>query len=206
MLGASRFVQPCLPTLRKEPPTGGRWRHEVKFDGWRLQLHKVGNRVVLYSKKGYDFTHQFPHIEAAGIFFPARHVIIDAEIAACGENGMPDFSALLNKSHDDICIWCFDLLAINGKDLRTLPYIERKAGLARLVERTNHNRIRYSEYFDNAEVLIKACARMKLEGIVSKLVDSSYRSGPSKEWIKVKCLEWREDNRWRHEFFERNRR
>ena len=206
MLSASHFVQPCLPTLRKEPPVGGRWRHEVKFDGWRLQLHKVGNRVALYSKKGYDFTHQFPAIEAAGIFFPAKHVIIDAEITACGDDGLPDFSALLNRSHDGLCIWCFDILAINGKDLRQLCYIERKARLAQLVERTHHARVRYSEYFDKAEVLLKACARMKLEGIVSKRADSCYRSGASKEWIKVKSLEWRADNEWRREFFERNRR
>ena len=93
-------MQPCLPTRRKQPPSGGRWRHEVKFDGWCLQLHKVGNRVGLYWKKGYDFTHQFPAIEAADIFFPAKHVIIDAEITACGDDELPRPSSRTTLASD----------------------------------------------------------------------------------------------------------
>jgi bifunctional non-homologous end joining protein LigD len=131
---------------------------------------------------------------------PVRAAIIDAELTACDASGMPDFTALLRKP-DYICVWCFDLLSINDKDLRPLPYRERKARLESLVNRSGDDHIRYSEHFEDPEALLKACARMKLEGIVSKRADASYRSGPSKDWIKVKCPAWREENAWRGEFF-----
>jgi bifunctional non-homologous end joining protein LigD len=126
-----RFIPPCLPTMKREPPRGKGWLHEVKFDGWRLQLHKDPHDVWVYSKGGHDFRGRFPEIEAAFLFFPARSAIVDAELTACDENGLPDFAALLRNDADYLCVWAFDLLAINGKDLRPLPLDERKARLHR---------------------------------------------------------------------------
>ena len=200
------FIRPCLPTLRKDPPAGDGWLHEVKFDGWRLQLHKIGKDVVVYSKQGHDFTHRFPEITRAFLRFPARTAIVDAELTACDGQGMPDFSALLSGQHNFLCVWAFDLLMINDKDLRQLPYVERKSRLEPLVKRGRNAHIRYSDHFDDAETLLQACTRMKLEGIVSKRRNAAYRSGASKDWIKVKCTHWREANQWRAQFFEKRKR
>ena len=199
MPSKSVFIPPCLPTLRKDPPTGERWPHEVKFDGWRVQLHLDGKDAAIFSKSGNDFTDRFPEMEAALVLMPASAAIIDAELTACDADGMPDFQALLSGKADNLCVWCFDLLSINGKDLRPLPYRERKARLQSLVERSGDDRILYSEHFADPGPLLKACARMKLEGIVSKRADSPYRSSPSKDWITVKCAEWREANKARGE-------
>src|SRR6185436_4176740 len=103
-------------------------------------------------------------------------------------------------------MWCFDILSLNGKDLRPLPYRERKARLESLVRRSGGDRICYSEYFADPESLLKAFSRMKLEGIVSKRTDSPYASGSSKDWVKVKCTQWREANQWRGEFFDKRKR
>jgi len=205
VLRKSAFIPPCLPTLRREPPLGDGWVHEVKFDGWRLQLHKQGNHVAIFSKGGHDFTGRFPGIEAAFLFFPARTAIVDAELTACDAEGMPDFSGLLTGNAQFLCVWAFDLLHINEKEVRPLPFLERKARLARLVRRYSNPRIRYSDHFDDAMTLLEACKRLRMEGIVSKRASSAYRSGTSKNWLKVKCTRWREENTWRHEFFKKDK-
>ena len=195
------FIEPCLPTLQKEPPKRDGWLHEVKFDGWRVQLHLDGREARIFSKSGHDFTDRFPVIAAALVLMPLRAVVLDAELTACDADGMPDFRALLAGETSNLCVWCFDLLSINGEDLRPLPYRERKARLESLIRRSGDDRICYSEYFADPTLLLKACSRMKLEGIVSKRADAPYRSGPSKDWVKVKCAHWREANQWRAEFF-----
>jgi bifunctional non-homologous end joining protein LigD len=200
-----KFIPPCLPLLKPEPPRGKGWLHEVKFDGWRVQLHKNGDQVRIYSKSGHNFAGRFPEIEAALLFFLGRAAIVDAELTACDTDGLPDFGALLRNDADCLCVWAFDLLAINDKDLRQLPLHERKARLQRLVQKYGDDRVRYSDAFDDPDILLDACTRMKLEGIVSKRADSPYRSGNSKDWIKVKCTEWKEMNAWRHEYFEKRR-
>ena len=205
MLQKITFIAPSHPTPRKQPPAGPGWRHEVKFDGWRIQLHKAGDDVALFSKTGHDFTDRFPEIAAAFVFFPARSAVIDAELTACDEDGIPDFGALLRGDAHFRCVWAFDLLRINEKDVRPLPYEERRARLSHLVEKAANNHIRHSDCFDDPRVLLEACKRMKLEGIVSKRIDRPYISGRTNSWIKVKCDAWREANQWRHEFFEKRR-
>ena len=117
---------------------------------------------------------------------------------------LPDFRAL--HFHNDVgvlCVWCFDLLHLDGKDLRALPLTERKATLERLIYKARDNRLRFSETFDDGAKLLASCDRMSLEGIVSKRADAPYRSGPTKDWIKVKCAAWREANKDRHELFKK---
>jgi bifunctional non-homologous end joining protein LigD len=136
---------------------------------------------------------------------PAHAAIIDAELTACDAAGMPDFSALLRNDPDYICVLCFALLALNGKDMRPLPYLERKGRLESLVNRSGDDQIGYSEPFDKPDVLLKACSRMKLGGIVSQPTNASYHSDPSKDWIKLKCQKWRAENEWRGDFFNKSK-
>jgi bifunctional non-homologous end joining protein LigD len=201
----SPFIQPCDPILRPRPPRGDAWLHEVKFDGFRTQLHKAGDEVTIYSRKGRDFTARYPAIVAALQVLPARSAIIDGELTVCGNDGVPQFYRLLMErfEHADLCVWAFDLMMLDGEDLRLTPYLARKAELAALVKRSRIGCLYHSDYFVDGEKLLAECDRRGLEGIVSKRRDSLYRSGKSFAWIKTKCLRWREANRHRHELFER---
>jgi len=195
------FVPPTLPTLAKEPPASPAWVHEVKFDGYRLQLHKEGKDVILLSKNGNDFTGRFPDIATAASLIPTKSVILDCELTACADDGAPDFAGLLHKRDVPLCVWVFDILADNGKDLRTLKLSARRQKLNKLMARVDAPTIRCSQVFFDSHALLKACSERRMEGIVSKRVDRSYVSGPTKDWVKVKCPEWREANGWRHDFF-----
>jgi bifunctional non-homologous end joining protein LigD len=183
-----RFILPCWPVLRDRPPSGAGWLHEVKFDGYRVQLHKDGGDIAIYSKNGADFTRRYPATAEALHSFPGKSLIVDGELVACDERGVPDFYALhvRGEKERDLCVWCFDLLALNGRDLRPLPLIARKTKLAKLLARTSHERLRYSEVFTDPEKLLAACEEHELEGIVSKKNDAPYRCGNQTDWIKVK--------------------
>jgi bifunctional non-homologous end joining protein LigD len=186
---ANPFIAPCLPTLRTEPPTGPGWLHEVKFDGYRIQLHKDGRDVALYSKNGNDFTWRFPEIVYAVAALPTTSFVLDGEITACRDDGTPSFGALLQKREAHLCVWVFDMLSQYGKDVRGLPLVARRAKLHKLMTRVQCNQVRCSETFQDPHRLLIACAERRMEGIVSKRVDRRYVSGPTKDWIKVKCPE-----------------
>jgi bifunctional non-homologous end joining protein LigD len=187
--------------LRDRPPIGDGWIHEVKFDGYRAQLHKAGERAIIYSKNGREFTSRFPGILQPLLALPCKNAIIDAEVVALKEDGSADFRALHsgNYTQDNLCAWCFDLLAFNDTDMRPLPLVARKLKLGTLLKRYNHGSLRYSEGFRDPERLLVECRRFGLEGIVSKK-DASYRSGKC-DWLKIKCAQWREENKDRGELF-----
>jgi bifunctional non-homologous end joining protein LigD len=201
-----RHIPPCIPTLRSAPPTSSAWIHEVKFDGWRVQLHKHGSSVALYTRNGYDCTclrcvaDDLVHLPGV------RSCVIDGELVACDANGAPDFYALhfRRRSHS-LCVWAFDLLYVNGRDLRGLPLVAQKRQLEKLVLKAQVDWLQLSEPFDDGVMLLNEADRRGLEGIVSKRADSPYRSGRRPEWIKVKCASWREVNRERWQLFERRR-
>ena len=119
MKPASAFVLPSLPILKSVPPTGDGWIHEVKFDGWRVQLHKDGDQVTVYSRNGSDFTARFPYMRDSLIALPSRSAVMDAELVACGSDGQPDFYALMTRNIDGLCAWCFDIMQIDGRDMRS---------------------------------------------------------------------------------------
>lgn len=146
MLSKNPFIVPCLPTLRKEPPTGAAWVHECKFDGYRLQLHKEAKDVALLSKNGNEFTSRFPEILIAASTIPTKSVILDCELTACFDDGRPDFSALLHKREVPLCVWVFDILGQNGKDLRPLTLSSRRMKLNKLMARVDTPMFRCSEY------------------------------------------------------------
>jgi bifunctional non-homologous end joining protein LigD len=203
----SAFIVPCSPTLRAHPPTGDTWLHEIKFDGWRIQLHKRGRDVTLYTKNGHDYTKRLPSIAAAVAALPVRFAIIDAELTATDERGLPDFGALHFRKGkgQQLCVWAFDLLELNGRDLRELPLEKRKASLEKLLKRSHDTTISFSASFDDGEKLLAHAEALGLEGIVSKGRDRLYRSVRC-DWLKVKSRAWREKNKHRHELYNRRKR
>ena len=179
------FIHPCQPTVAKEPPIGPGWVHELKHDGYRLQIHVRDGRVRLYTINGNDWTKRYPRIveEAARLRAP---LIIDAEVVHLSADGVPDFEALHSRTADEKAVaLAFDLL-LSGDDIRRQPLIERKKAL-QWVLRKAHDGIQYVEHTEgDGRKMFQAVCKLGLEGIVSKKRNSSYRSGPSKTWIKVK--------------------
>jgi bifunctional non-homologous end joining protein LigD len=181
------FITPCLPTKTDKLPSGDLWLHEIKYDGFRVIARKDGDRLRLYSRPGNDMTRRFPLIVDALARLRSRSCIIDGEAVACDENGLPSFERIRYRQHDgDVFLYAFDLIELNGDDLRRDPLQVRKATLASIVAKARPG-IRLNEYIegDGPTVFAHAC-KMGLEGIVSKRKDSAYRSGRSPDWLKMK--------------------
>jgi ATP-dependent DNA ligase len=155
-----KFIAPATPVLRSTPPRGAEWLHEAKFDGWRIQLHKDGSVVRLYTKNGYDCTTRFGALTSALAAVPARSCIIDGEVTAFDPLGLLDFRALHagTADDDDIAVWAFDLLFHNGRDVRELPLAERKDLLMALIMGAGDSRLRLSDGFDDGAELL-SCRR-----------------------------------------------
>lgn len=202
MLYRTAFITPALPILKPTPPTEPEWLHEVKIDGFRAQLHANGSGPFIYSRNGHDFTSKFGQIAACLSQLPVRSAIIDAEVVRCGDDGLPDFYALMKRGKGPLCAYCFDLLALNGKDLRDRPLVKRKAMLKKLLAGACLDRLRYSDEFDDPIRLLAAAEEMNLEGIVSKQRDGRYLAGTACGWVKVKTRSWRTANRERYKMFE----
>ena len=185
------FFAPQLCASVENPPSGEGWCHEIKFDGYRVQLRVEDGDAVLKTRKGLDWTDKFPAIAKAGSAL--ADALIDGEIVAVNAEGLPDFSALQaaisDGKTDDLVFFAFDLLFAGGEDLRGLPLADRKARLNKLLKarKGKAGSIRYVEHFeeDGATVLASA-AKMSLEGIISKKLDAPYRSGRSENWTKAK--------------------
>ena len=182
----SGFIEPCQPSKVARPPSGPLWVHEIKHDGYRLMVRRDGARVRCFTRNGHDWADRFPAIVDAASRIKAQSFLIDGEAMIARDDGTPDFRALRSRGREAMLV-AFDLLQHDGADLRDLPLIERKQRLARLLGRGKRPAIQYSEHLtgDGSTVFDHVC-RMGLEGIVSKRVDSRYRSGPSKVWVKSK--------------------
>jgi bifunctional non-homologous end joining protein LigD len=182
------FIAPCLPTKAVEPPSGTMWLHEIKHDGFRVIARKDSNRVRLYSRPGNDLTWRFPLIVEAVARLRSRSCIIDGEAVACDKDGMPSFDRLRYRRDDaNVFMYVFDLIELNGDDLRREPLEVRKATLASVLAKASPG-LRLNEHIiepDGAIVFAHAC-KLGLEGIVSKRKDSTYRSGRSPDWLKSK--------------------
>ena len=179
------FIHPCEPIVAKQPPSGPGWAHELKHDGYRLQIRVRDGRVRLYTINGADWSKRYPLIVEAARKIDGS-VVLDAEVVWLDSNGMAVFDALHSRVKDERASACtFDLLMLNGDDLRRKPYVERKSALRKLL---GHGRgIQNVEHVEgHGDRLFEAACRLGLEGIVSKRLNAPYRSGPSKTWIKVK--------------------
>ena len=187
------FVAPELCTPVDRPPDGEGWCHEIKFDGYRVQLRVDDGDATLKTRKGLDWTEKFKAIAKEGSALP--DVLIDGEIVALDHNGAPEFStlqaAISDGNTDDLIFYAFDLLFADGEDLRRLPLGERKARLRELLEARPKGKtgsIRYVEHFESGgDAILKSACRLSLEGIVSKKLGAHYRSGRSESWTKAKC-------------------
>ncbi|MCF6118362.1 DNA ligase D [Mesorhizobium muleiense] len=186
------FVEPTLATLVSSAPSGERWLHEIKFDGYRLQARIEAGRVKLLTRSGLDWTKKFGKAVVSALAdVPVETALIDGELVVEGSAGASDFSALqadLSEGRSDrFRFYVFDLLHLDGHDLRDVALIKRKELLEKIIG-SDSGIISYSGHFeeDGALVLRHAC-RLSLEGIVSKLRDVPYRSGRSKNWVKSKC-------------------
>jgi bifunctional non-homologous end joining protein LigD len=186
-----RFVEPQLAKLVEQPPAGSGWAHEVKFDGYRLQLRVENGKAVLRTRKGLDWTKKFANIAEQAKTLP--DCLIDGEAVALDRRGVPDFGALQDAlsegKSDALVFFVFDLLFAKGEDLRGLPLSERKARLADLLDDLKGKRqaLRYVEHFETSGVaVLESASRMGFEGIISKQLDAPYRSGRVGNWLKTK--------------------
>src|SRR5438105_2055132 len=178
----------CLPTKSVRVPDGLDWLHEIKYDVYRLRVERDGARVCLLSRNGYDWTDRYPWIIEAALKNRRRQFVIDGEAVVLGIDGIADFNALHSRKHDaEVQLCAFDILAIDGDDLRGLPLSMRKTNLARLLARRPDGI--FVAPFERGEIgpdLYRAACRLGLEGLVSKRRDRPYRAGRSPDWVKVK--------------------
>jgi bifunctional non-homologous end joining protein LigD len=183
------FIEPQLTKPVEKVPAGPGWAHEIKFDGYRMQLRTERGNAVLRTRKGLDWSAKFPEIVAAGGKLPDG--IIDGEIVALDHTGAPDFAALQAAISDgktaDLVFFVFDQMFAEGEDQRPQTLQDRKSRLQKTLQDVPP-RIRYVEHFVVAgEAVLKSACRMHLEGIVSKRLDAPYRSGRVESWTKSKC-------------------
>jgi bifunctional non-homologous end joining protein LigD len=187
------FVAPELCVSVDRPPAGEGWCHEIKFDGYRVQLRIEDGKPSLKTRKGLDWTEKFQAIAKEASTLP--DVLIDGEIVALDHNGAPDFSSLQAALSDgktgSLIFYAFDLLFAGGMDLRSLPLEQRKKQLKQLLEaraKSKAQLIRYVEHFETGgDAILESACKLALEGIVSKKLSAPYRSGRSESWTKAKC-------------------
>ncbi|AZN97147.1 DNA ligase D [Mesorhizobium sp. M9A.F.Ca.ET.002.03.1.2] len=188
------FIEPCLATLQRDAPPGKEWLHEVKFDGYRMQAQLAGTEVRLLTRTGLDWTEKFGgEIVAELRRLKCTDAIIDGEIVVLADSGVSSFALLqadLSAGRTDrFLYYVFDLMRLDGEDLRTEPLVERKQALQDLLGKQPGNpAVRFSDHFaEPGKVMLEHACRMGLEGLVSKRADAPYRSGRGLSWVKSKC-------------------
>ncbi len=187
------FIAPQLAKLVDRPPAGEGWGHELKLDGYRLQLRVEAGSVTLKTRKGLDWTPKFPQIAQAAQGLP--DCIIDGEVCALNKRSIPDFSALQAALSDGdtagLVFFAFDLMFAGHEDLRALPLADRKSRLKRLLDSQpgkTTDRVRYLEHFATAgDAVLRSACQIEMEGIVSKRLDARYTSHRGGSWLKSKC-------------------
>ncbi|APG09114.1 bifunctional non-homologous end joining protein LigD [Bradyrhizobium elkanii] len=186
------FVAPQLCTPVERPPAADGWCHEIKFDGYRVQLRVEDGEATLKTRKGLDWTDKFAAIAKEAGELP--DAMIDGEIVALDHNGAPNFSslqaALSDGKTEDLIFFAFDLLFAEGLDCRRLPLGERKDRLRQVLDagKKKSGQIRYVEHFESSgDAVLQSACKLELEGVVSKKLDAPYRSGRTESWTKAKC-------------------
>jgi len=195
------FVPPQLAQSAVSAPSGAGWAHEIKLDGYRIQIHlrsKQRRRATLLTRKGLDWTARMPDIARAAEQLPVQDAILDGEVVALNDEGIASFADLQAAFQEGpkkpLVYFAFDLLHLDGHNTRTLPLLERKELLAKLLAQSGDNSLlRYSDHFleEGKKVFAHAC-RLGAEGVVSKLADAKYISGRSGAWLKIKCIQEQE--------------
>ncbi|SFN03238.1 bifunctional non-homologous end joining protein LigD [Bradyrhizobium sp. Rc3b] len=184
------FIEPALASSVERVPSGERWNHEIKFDGYRVQIHLANEAVKVFTRRGHDWTNRFKKVADDAWHIKAGSAIVDGEVVVPAADGTTDFSVLQNElkgRSTSIVLVAFDLLYLNGRDLRKLPLFQRKTELMKIVDGTE---IQFSESFEleGRDMFEHAC-RIGLEGVVSKIRDSAYASGRGNNWVKKTCAQ-----------------
>jgi len=166
---------------------GPLWFHEIKHDGYRLLVRKSAGKVRIYTRRGADWTHRFPLIVEGASQVRAQSFYMDGEGVICGDDGIAIFDELHSKANDHaVFLYAFDLLELEGDDLRRSPLEDRKRRLQSLLGR-KRSRIVYNDHLkSDGEAFFTHACKLGCEGIVSKRRDLSYRSGRAKGWLKIK--------------------
>jgi DNA ligase D-like protein (predicted ligase) len=186
------IISPQLATRRDVPPAGDQWLHEIKFDGYRTIVYVEQGEARLITRNGLDWTGYYGHLADAFQDLPCRQAILDGEVVVqdgAGVTSVPALEqALKSRRTEQLIFYAFDLLYLEGNDLRPRPLLDRKAALAKLLGvRKPSSRLQLSEHIiGNGPAVFEQAGRLGLEGIVSKRVDSVYQSGRSTSWLKVK--------------------
>ena len=183
------IIEPCLPSPAKATPSGPGWIHEIKHDGFRIMARHDTAGVRLITRHRNDFTDRFPFIATAVKALPARSCVIDGEAIVCDENGLAVFDLIRGHGSNASAVLCaFDLLELDGKDLRRRPIEERKDLLAKLLHDSDSDLgiILNKHYEEDGATVFREACRLGCEGIVSKRLGSTYRRGRSPLWLKVK--------------------
>lgn len=194
------FIRPLIPSTAKVPPKGEGWIHEVKLDGYRFEIVKDGERVRFYSRSGAEYTERLPRTVEAFAKLPARAAVLDGELCLIGPDGRAQFYALMHEMRtarpdsSSLMFFAFDLLHWDGVDLRNLPLSERKRDLARLCRKARVPFLKLVEGFPDGQALFEHACSYGFEGIVSKRLASRYASGPTHNFVKVKCPQWKRDH------------
>jgi bifunctional non-homologous end joining protein LigD len=180
-------IEPCLPSFAKTPPTGPDWIHEIKHDGFRVMARRDGKKVRLISRKGKDLTYRFPLAVQAVAALPVHSCLIDGEAIISDATGLAVFSLIRSYRNGPRATLCaFDLIEIDGEDLRWQPIEDRKGRLRKLIG-NRHPGIAFNKHFDiEGTVVFHHACKLGCEGIVSKRLGSPYRSGRVDHWLKIK--------------------
>jgi bifunctional non-homologous end joining protein LigD len=184
------FIEPALATSIEKVPSGERWIHEIKFDGYRVQVHLANEAAKIFTRRGHDWTHRFKKVAHDAWQIKANSAVVDGEIVVPAADGTTDFSVLQNElkgKSTSIVLVAFDLLYLNGCDIRKLPLFQRKAELKKILTGTD---IQFSESLeiDGREMFAHAC-KVGLEGVVSKVRVGPYPTGRTNDWVKKTCTQ-----------------
>jgi bifunctional non-homologous end joining protein LigD len=186
---ASHFIEPCLPSPGERPPTGPDWVHEIKHDGYRLMARRdpVSVGIRLLTRNGHDWSPRYPLIVEAVNRLKVRSCLIDGEAVICDDNGLAVFERLRKvRRSPQVFLCAFDLLELDGKDLRREPFEVRKATLASLL-RPGLPGLQFNQHLTHpGDIVFRHACAMGLEGIVSKRLGSRYTSGRTRDWLKFK--------------------
>ena len=188
------FIEFQLPSLSDSPPEGDGWIHEIKHDGYRTQLIVERGKARALTRRGLDWSSKYPTIVEAAAALPVESAILDGEVVVFNDKGVSDFHALRSAMRwqpERLVFIAFDLMHLDGEDIRLKPVVQRRARLSDLLSRGPANSaIQFSEELPcNGAEFFKQVSRLGLEGMVSKRVTAPYRSGRTETWVKTKCFE-----------------
>ena len=181
-----------LAALAAEPPRTSDWLYEIKFDGYRMLCCLDEAKVRFISRNGNDWTEKFPKIASAARELPVKQAMLDGEVVALDDEGVSQFQALQNafdarRTHE-LVYYAFDIIHLNGRDLKHVRLEQRKEILHALLAEFPRTSIRFSEHLQGSgsDIMTQAC-RMRLEGVIAKRRESLYRPGRNSDWLKIKC-------------------